>query len=32
LAKGKAYRVSVRALNVNGAGAASSAKSIVTRK
>jgi subtilase family serine protease len=32
LAKGKAYRVSVRALNVHGAGAASSAKSIVTRK
>jgi len=32
LAKGRAYRVSVRALNVNGAGAASSAKSIVTRK
>jgi hypothetical protein len=32
LAKGKAYHVSVRALNVHGAGAASSAKSIVTRK
>lgn len=32
LAKGKAYRVTVRALNANGAGAASPAKSIVTRK
>jgi subtilase family serine protease len=32
LAKGKVYRISVRALNVNGAGAASNAKSIVTQK
>jgi subtilase family serine protease len=32
LAKGRSYRVTVRALNVNGAGAASAAKSIVTRK
>jgi subtilase family serine protease len=32
LAKGKAYRVTVRALNVNGAGAASPSKAIVTRK
>jgi hypothetical protein len=32
LAKGKTYRVSVRALNANGAGAASSTQSIVTRK
>jgi subtilase family serine protease len=32
LAKGKTYRVTVRALNANGAGAASSAQSIVTRK
>jgi len=32
LAKGKSYRVTVRALNSNGAGAASAAKSIVTRK
>jgi titin len=32
LAKGTSYRVVVRALNVNGAGAASAAKSIVTRK
>jgi subtilase family serine protease len=32
LAKGKTYRVTVRALNVNGAGAASVTRSIVTRK
>jgi subtilase family serine protease len=32
LAKGKTYRVTVRALNANGAGASSSAQSIVTRK
>jgi subtilase family serine protease len=32
LAKGKTYRVVIRALNANGAGAASSAQSIVTRK
>lgn len=32
LAKGKTYRVTVRALNVHGPGAASAAKSIVTRK
>jgi len=32
LARGKAYQISVRALNVHGPGAASSAKSIVTRK
>jgi hypothetical protein len=32
LAEGKTYRVTVRALNVIGAGAASAAKSIVTRK
>jgi len=31
LAKGKSYRVIVRALNAHGAGAASAAKSIVTR-
>jgi hypothetical protein len=31
LAKGKSYHVNVRALNANGAGAASSTKSIVTR-
>jgi subtilase family serine protease len=31
LAKGKSYRVVVRALNVHGAGAPSAAKSIVTR-
>jgi len=31
LAKGKSYHVNVRALNANGAGAASSPKSIVTR-
>jgi subtilase family serine protease len=32
LTKGKTYRVAVRALNVNGAGAASAQKAIVTRK
>jgi subtilase family serine protease len=32
LAKGKTYHVMVRAVNVHGAGAASTAKSIVTRK
>jgi subtilase family serine protease len=32
LAKGKTYRVTVRALNAVGAGAASTVKSIVTRK
>jgi len=32
LTRGKAYRVAVRALNVNGAGAASATKAIVTRK
>jgi hypothetical protein len=32
LAKGKTYRVIVRALNVNGAGASSSTEAIVTRK
>jgi subtilase family serine protease len=32
LAKGKTFHVTVRALNVNGPGASSSAKSIVTRK
>ena len=32
LAKGKSYHVTVRALNVHGPGAASVAKSIVTRK
>ena len=32
LAKGRVYRVSVRALNVHGAGAASSEKSVITRK
>jgi len=31
LARGKSYHVNVRALNANGAGAASAAKSIVTR-
>ncbi|HUZ40106.1 MAG TPA: protease pro-enzyme activation domain-containing protein [Acidimicrobiales bacterium] len=31
LAKGKSYHVNVRALNANGAGAASTTKSIVTR-
>jgi titin len=31
LAKGKTYRVTVRALNVHGPGAASAAKTIVTR-
>jgi subtilase family serine protease len=32
LTKGKTYRVTVRAINANGAGAASASKSIVTRK
>jgi len=32
LVRGKTYRVSVRALNVNGAGAASATKTVVTRK
>jgi subtilase family serine protease len=31
LAKGKAYHVKVRALNANGAGAASTTKSVITR-
>ncbi|MEO9181414.1 MAG: protease pro-enzyme activation domain-containing protein [Acidimicrobiales bacterium] len=32
LVRGKTYRVNVRALNVNGAGAASAAKGVVTRR
>jgi subtilase family serine protease len=32
LAKGKTYRVTVRAINANGAGASSTTQSIVTRK